>query len=145
MIAIFEDRAGFLWLGTLDGLNRFDPRTEQFLVYRHNSQDPHSLSHNKVNAIWEDRQGTLWIGTENGLNQLDRSRGSFHQSSPDRTACPTTRSSRFWKTIRGTSGWPRITASVDFIRRSGAFRNYSESDGLPGNVRSGSGCRTPER
>ena len=51
VIAIFEDRAGFLWLGTLDGLNRFDPATGQFLVYRHNSEDPHSLSHNKVNAL----------------------------------------------------------------------------------------------
>ena len=57
MIAIIEDRAGFLWLGTLDGLNRFDPRTGEFLVYRHDAQDPHSLSHNKVNAVREDRAG----------------------------------------------------------------------------------------
>ena len=66
-----------MWLATFAGLNRFDPKTEQFTVYRHDPQNVRSLSHNSVNAIREDRQGLLWVGTRYGLNQLDRSRGAF--------------------------------------------------------------------
>ncbi len=66
-----------LWVGTQgEGVSRFDPRTKQFTVYRHKSDDPQSLSNDRVSAIREDRHGRLWIGTDNGLNLLDRNRGT---------------------------------------------------------------------
>jgi signal transduction histidine kinase/ligand-binding sensor domain-containing protein len=71
--AIYEGRAGLLWIGTDGGgLNRFDPQTERFTRYRHDPDDPHSLSHNVVQSIYEDRAGTLWVGTNGGgLNRFD--------------------------------------------------------------------------
>lgn len=73
--AIFQDRAGFMWFGTEDGLNRYDGYT--FKVYKRDPKDPRSLSANTVRAIFEDSAGRLWVGTDGGLNLFDRSTGQF--------------------------------------------------------------------
>jgi ligand-binding sensor domain-containing protein/serine phosphatase RsbU (regulator of sigma subunit) len=70
-LSILQDQRGFLWIGTLDGLNRYDGYT--FTVYKLDRQDPHSLSSNVIPVLYEDRQGTLWAGTQQGgLNKFDR-------------------------------------------------------------------------
>jgi len=73
-IAMFQDKRGFLWIGTEDGLNRYDGY--DFKIYRP-SEDPNSLSDGLVNTIAADSQGDLWIGTMNGLNQYHRDRDDF--------------------------------------------------------------------
>ncbi|MCB0588707.1 MAG: hypothetical protein KDD06_25675, partial [Phaeodactylibacter sp.] len=72
---IIKDSRGYLWIGTNDGLNRYDGY--QFAVFRHLKQDSSSLSDNKVYALLEDRAGRLWVGTKNGLNRYDRNKGCF--------------------------------------------------------------------
>ena len=66
---ILQDRRGFMWFGTGDGLNRYDGYT--FEVYKHDPDNPSSLSNNDVLALFEDRLGTLWIGTRRGLNRYN--------------------------------------------------------------------------
>ena len=58
---IFQDSRGYLWIGTQDGLNRYDGYS--FKVYKHDPDDPTSLSHNSILEIAEDSKGFLWIGT----------------------------------------------------------------------------------
>ena len=54
--------AGTIWVGTArSGLNRFDPATERFTHYRHDPDDPHTLSHDGIAHIHIDRAGRLWI------------------------------------------------------------------------------------
>ena len=80
---IFQDRKGFLWFGTQDGLNRYDGYS--FTIYRHAPDDPQSLSHNRIRKLYEDPEGTLWIGTDGGLDRFDRVREIFarHQHDPN--------------------------------------------------------------
>jgi len=67
--AILQDRRGFMWFATRDGLNRYDGNT--FVVYKNNPNDPTSLSSNFIQALMEDDQGTLWIATNTGVNRFD--------------------------------------------------------------------------
>jgi len=63
---VFQDSKGYLWVGTQDGLNKYDGY--KFINYRHDPQDSTSLSNNQIWSIFEDKNGDIWIGTEDGLN-----------------------------------------------------------------------------
>lgn len=61
---ILQDKQGFLWLGTQDGLNRFDGNN--FVVFKHVIGDSNSLSHNYIYTLEEDKDGNIWIATGGG-------------------------------------------------------------------------------
>ena len=85
--AVYEDRAGSkalsgtLWVGTYGGgLNKFDRATQTFTYYRHDPQNPNSLSDDHVRAIYEfsDEPGILWIATYGGgLNRFNTKDETF--------------------------------------------------------------------
>ncbi|MCB9303237.1 MAG: response regulator [Lewinellaceae bacterium] len=74
---IFQDKQGYLWIGTDNGLNRYDGY--QFTVYEYRANDIHSLSSNWVRAISEDQSGYLWVGTDKGLNRFDPKTQQFNR------------------------------------------------------------------
>ena len=70
VVPILQDNQGFMWLGTFDGLNRYDGY--EFKVYRHNSQDQYSLGANLIVELYQDPEGYIWVGTSGGgLNRYD--------------------------------------------------------------------------
>jgi ligand-binding sensor domain-containing protein/signal transduction histidine kinase len=76
--AIVQDDDGFIWIGTQDGLNRFDGF--RFEVFRHDPTDPTSLSDNHVVGLAVDAEQALWIATQSGgLNRLDPDTGRFER------------------------------------------------------------------
>jgi ligand-binding sensor domain-containing protein len=58
-----------MWCATRDGLNRYDGNT--FVTYKHNPNDPGTLSSNFIQDLIEDDHGYLWIATNTGLNKFD--------------------------------------------------------------------------
>ncbi|MCF8335058.1 MAG: SpoIIE family protein phosphatase [Bacteroidales bacterium] len=70
-----KDKRGFLWIGTQDGLNRFDGY--KFKTFKNKPTDTNSLSHNYINDIIESEKGLLWIATNYGLNRYDPVNGEF--------------------------------------------------------------------
>ena len=67
---VIQDRSGFMWFGTNDGLNRYDGY--DFNVFRHNPEDSNSISDNSIQSLLEDRNGEIWIGTKSGkLNKYN--------------------------------------------------------------------------
>ena len=83
---ILQDRKGFMWFGTFEGLNRYDGHS--FAVYKHHPENSKSLSSNVVWSIYEDSRddGTLWVGTDHGgLNKFDRATETFTRYQHDPT------------------------------------------------------------
>lgn len=77
--ALLEDSHGTLWVGTRGGgLYQFDRVQELFFRnFKHDLQDPGSLSSDNVTSLLESHDGTLWVGTLEGLNRLERLTGTF--------------------------------------------------------------------
>lgn len=72
---ILQDKDGFMWFATKDGLNRYDGYS--FKVYTYDSYNPFSISNNNVNRLFEDSKGRLWVCTDNGINIYDKKRDRF--------------------------------------------------------------------
>lgn len=74
---IHQDKMGWMWFGTSQGICRFDGY--KFTVFKNYPEDSTSLKGNLVRTIFEDHKGQLWIGTENGgLNKFNREKDNFH-------------------------------------------------------------------
>ncbi len=69
VVSILQDETGFLWFGTLEGLNRYDG--VRFRTYMHDPDDLNSISDNAVYAMCQDPQGRIWLATDEGLNRFD--------------------------------------------------------------------------
>lgn len=69
---IFQDKHGFIWLGSDNGLVKFNGYNSIFY-----STTNSNLSCNRINKITEDRQGNIWVGTDKGLNIFDRTKNEF--------------------------------------------------------------------
>lgn len=70
VLNMYQDSRGFIWIGTMDGLNRFDGTN--FKIYRHNPAESTTLTDSFIHGIFERSNGDLWIGTRDGVfNILD--------------------------------------------------------------------------
>ena len=72
---IYQDRNGFIWIATEDGLNRYDGA--KFTIYKHEPNNEHSLAHNFVRTVFEDSKGHLFIGTYMGIQMYDPATDNF--------------------------------------------------------------------
>ena len=75
---ILQDKRGFIWVGTADGLNRYDGY--KFKTYRNDVKDTSSIGGSYIQDMTEDRDGNLWVATiGGGLNEFDRKTNRFRR------------------------------------------------------------------
>lgn len=72
---ILEDRDGFVWIATDDGLNRYDG--QKFTIYKHFRSDSTTIPDNEIKRLYEDKTGKIWIGTVSGLCFYDKNTNQF--------------------------------------------------------------------
>ncbi|TNJ45010.1 response regulator [Tamlana fucoidanivorans] len=75
VMAIHQDKLGQIWIGTKDGLNKYDGT--EFTVYRHEKDNPDTISNNGIECIEQDSSGFIWVGTSFGLNKFNPKTNSF--------------------------------------------------------------------
>lgn len=66
VLSIAQDKYGFIWMGTANGLNRYDGKN--FITFYHHPDDTESISANKINKIYFDSYNRMWLATSNGLD-----------------------------------------------------------------------------
>ena len=72
---VIQDKLGFIWVGTEDGLNKFDGY--HFEHFYSKSNDSTTISDNTITTIHVDRKGQLWVGTGSGLSKFDYHNSKF--------------------------------------------------------------------
>ena len=75
ILCIFQDSERYMWIGTQNGLNKFDGYS--FVNYFFDPSDTNMISNSWIFDITEDDNGFLWIGTKGGLNKFDKKTGVF--------------------------------------------------------------------
>ncbi|MCZ7555815.1 MAG: ATP-binding protein [Bacteroidia bacterium] len=136
--AIVQDKSGYLWFGTADGLNRYDGY--RFVVYRPDGKDSSSLGSGRIVALAVDAANTLWIGTDEGIFSRDPRSGKFtrHSTRFDSqvsyyrdgiAALHVDNTGRLWVATHG-SGLHRYTP------QTGTWRQYSYAAGRGSGVAS---------
>ena len=139
--SILKDSNGQIWVGTINGLNIYQPETDDFRrIYT--TSDTNSLSGNQINCIYEDRSGNIWIGTsKSGLNlvkQLTETELIVERFQPVEDQNSISDNSILgiyedamenfiWIGTEG-GGLNRLSKS------SKKFKTYTTKDGLPNNV-----------
>lgn len=73
--AVLQDSDGFIWIGTEDGLNRFDG--VKFTVFKNDLEDPSSIGENHIYSLYEDKDKDLWVGTNRGIYIYKRQTNEF--------------------------------------------------------------------
>ncbi len=132
--AILQDRRGFMWFATRDGLNRYDGNA--FVVYKHNPNDPGSLSANYLQDLMEDDQGYLWIATlTGGADKFDPRTERFTRYRHDPSNSNTISGDSVYSIARDSRGYLWFgtgdTGLDRFDPAMGNFTHYQkDSDGL---------------
>ncbi len=123
--SIIQDSHGFLWIGTQDGLNRFDGYG--FNIYRHQPSDPSSLSGSNIHSVIEDKKGNIWVGTKSGLNKLDRKTNSFkvYRHEPGNLYSISDDNIHFLYEDRAGTIWLKTNRGIDkYDSMTGTFTQY---------------------
>jgi len=75
VLDIYQDKLGFIWIGTIDGLNRYNGY--EFEIFHNDQNDSSTISGNFITSIVEDVNGNLWFGTKTGLNKYNYKSHTF--------------------------------------------------------------------
>lgn len=124
--SLMKDKTGFIWIGTNNGLNRYDGHS--FRVFRPNWQN--SISNEVINDIVADDSGYIWVATMDGLNRYDPHKDTWKLYQPDSpTGVP---SNLIWDLYSDSIGRLWIVSDVkeltSYNLKSGVFTRYNWPD-----------------
>ena len=127
--AILQDRKGFMWLGTKDGLNRYDGLS--FRKFKHDAANPRSIGNSFITSLYEDFNGNIWVGTDAGVYIYYPEKEAFEEF--DCQSLEKTRIERSVSMIAGDKQgrvWIAVEAQVIFCyyTRHKILRNYPLSE-----------------
>ncbi len=134
---IYEDKMGFLWFGTEDGLNKYDGNG--FTIYRSQAGNENSISYKWTEIIFEDSRGQLWFGSKGGLTTFNPKKEIFGQyrwqknneaslSNDTITAINEDNNGNLWiGTMKGLNRINLKTGKIERISFIGKNRTYASS------------------
>jgi ligand-binding sensor domain-containing protein len=125
VVSITQDKYGLIWIGTQDGLNRFDGYRVD--IHRHEPGNKYSLPNNLVRCVFTDSHNRVWIGTTNGLAYFDNDTNSFRsffQNINDKNSLPSNWISVINEDANGLLWIGTISGLCCFDIKNNRFRRY---------------------
>lgn len=133
VLSVLQDRQGFMWFATADGLCRYDGTT--FTTFQRDPDNPHSLSHNNTFSMIETQDGLIWVGTDpGGLNVYDPNTGQFSLYKHDPQNPNSLPDNSIWSLLEDRDGsiWIGTRNGLShFDRTTGVFENYLPDEENP--------------
>ncbi|WP_316825496.1 two-component regulator propeller domain-containing protein [Pedobacter miscanthi] len=131
--SIIRDRHGFMWVGTQNGLSRFDGY--QFKTFANIPGDSTSLTNNYITVITEDKKGRLWVGTQDGLNLFDPMTEKFRRFCHNEHISTSLSNNKVWALLADSNN--NIWIGTDdgfnrFIEKSQSFEIFQPNSSDPG-------------
>jgi signal transduction histidine kinase/ligand-binding sensor domain-containing protein len=103
VIPVLQDRQGFLWVGSKNGLNKYDGA--EFTVYSHDPDNSNTISNNYIWSLLEDRAGILWVGTwGGGVNKFDPVTQQFISYQHDKNNSNSLSHNNIWNVYEDRAG-----------------------------------------
>ncbi|MEO8167433.1 MAG: two-component regulator propeller domain-containing protein, partial [bacterium] len=134
--SVTQDSRGFIWIGTIDGLNRFDGYTCR--IFKHDPANPHSLSSSFIHNVSEDHSGTLWVTTrDGGLNRFNYNTEEFTSYLHDPNDPTSIASNKVGTVYEDSQGklWVTSDAGINlFDRTTGKVIRYSHDSLNPASL-----------
>ena len=130
--AVAQDAQGYIWLGTQDGLQRYDGY--DFVTYRHDPDNAASLADDSIDALAVGADGSLWVGTADlGVDHLEPGSSQFehfqHKDGDPRSLSDNTVYTLFMDRERRL--WIGTGGGLDVMQADGTFKHYSVPAKLP--------------
>ena len=133
VLSVLQDQQGFMWFATADGLSRYDGVS--FKNFRHDKDDPNSLSNNNTFPMIESRDGLIWVGTDpGGLNAYDPATGKFTVYRHDSDTQNSLIDDSVWTLYEDKDGriWVGTRGGISRLdRETGSFTNYFPDEDDP--------------
>ncbi|TQV81444.1 hybrid sensor histidine kinase/response regulator transcription factor [Aliikangiella coralliicola] len=122
---IVQDKSGYIWIGTQDGLNRYDGY--RFTQYKHDPNNAASLSHSFINKLVADETGNLWILTAAGIDRYDHETESFVHYHDKRNSEDFFNKLYLWSMRNGKNNNLWITSAngiIEFNKKTGTYHHF---------------------
>ena len=134
---IFQDRSGFMWFTTQDGLNRWDGY--EVKVFKHQPFDKSTLSSSWLGQMGQSDDGALWIGTRAGLDRMDPLTGEFSSFVHDPDDPASISPGLVWETMVGSDGSIWVNPGEDGLDRMrpekpGVFEHFRHEPDDPATI-----------
>jgi ligand-binding sensor domain-containing protein/serine phosphatase RsbU (regulator of sigma subunit) len=130
------DHAGFVWIATSDGLNRYDGNNLR--IFRHDPADSNSLSENNIRTLFVDSKGFLWIGgVTGGLNRYDPQTGYMRHFPTDEHKTNSLNTGNIGCIMEGDDGTIYVGTlgkGIAVIHKDGKITALRHSDGNPNSL-----------
>lgn len=134
---IFEDKEGFLWLGSNNGLYQFDQERNLVKIFKHYENDPYSIDNSWIptwSSSFEDNDSNIWVPTVAGLNKLDRKTGKFihyHSVPGDSNSISSNIVEAMYDDGKDNLWFPTFGGGLNkFNKQSGTFTHITKDNGF---------------
>lgn len=120
---ITQDKNDFIWIATQDGLNRYDGKN--FVYYRHNSANKHSIADNFIRKLFIDKEGELWVGTNKGLSRYNAILDNFDNFTYKSNDTNSLKDNEVWDIYEDNQGVILVSTAQGLHKFNDANQNFS--------------------